>query len=254
MRLKILFFPIVMLLVIYISIMWIWPMVTKMETVKIDLEQKNNELQEILKKKGNIDLLKNTLNQNKDKEQMVISYLPNDKNEEKIINNVYNMTTSAGVILINMSLEEMKPSVAEQQNSGSISPIISSSDISGQTDMAPIGTKNEVKIIKARINVAGSYEYIKIFLDQLKNSGMHINIASALISQQENLAAKEGENTNNLTAKIEADFGYLPQTKAKIDLKSTLDFSVVDKISSAVAKSATSIELDSVGKVNPFLP
>lgn len=226
-------------------------MVTKMETVKIDLEQKNKELQKILKEKSDIDSLKNTLNQNKDKERVIMSYLPNDKIEEKIINNVYNMTTSAGVSLVNMSLEEMKSSVMEQQNNASISPITSSNDISG--GIVPMNIKNEVKIIKARINVAGNYEYIKILFDQLKNSGMYVSIPSVLISR-EKLEGKEGENANDLTAKIEADFGYLSQTKTKIDLKSTLDFSVADKISNAVAKASSLIELDSVGKVNPFLP
>lgn len=253
MRLKILFFPIILVVVIYVSIAFTWPEYEASAQARADLGQKQQSLNEVRAKRANIDSLKNSLNQNQENEKIIKTYLPAVTQEEKIINAIDRIATSAGVSLGALSVASSQPKavqaspvIAEDNSPSLLGSVGKTDNIAAGADVLP-EVNAELLFTDSSISVIGEYGYIKDFIDQLNRIGVYSTIESVSISKQDPKATA-------LSAQITAKFGHLTKFKHKRSLGNKLDFSVANDIAKLVAGTPEAPKAETVGTVNPFLP
>lgn len=261
MRLKIIFFPAVLIVSISLFIGYIWPEYQNVEKVKKEELKSNQKLLEgILIKKKNAKKLVSDLDQNKDKEDFVLRYLPADKKEEDIINGVNYLSTNSGLSLIAVSFEEVK-------ENNSVSENATGTGSAATAAATGYPESRNAKFIKAKINATGKYENIRSFLGSLYRMKMlnDISLLSISKSDQNNMVpSPEGETPAEdlLVVEISADFGYLPNSHddnelklASIFSKGSFDFSSFETTERLVSGSSVpNIDMSAVGRSNPFLP
>lgn len=246
---------------ITIFIAYVWPELGAVREAKSDLDESKKVLENTLEKKNNLENLKNSLDQNQDKEGFVLSYLPPDKSEERIINGISYLAANSGTSLTNLSLEEEKNVV----NKGEEAPVdgkgglFSGSSAGNTSSPGNQAAKPQMRFTKFKINIAGNYDNIKTFLEDLYRMEMFNSVNSILIGKQEE-NKDQSQNPGALYATIETSFGYLPKTKisgnysAPIFTQSSVDFTPYDKLKDLVSKKIPALEVKEQGRANPFLP
>lgn len=264
MKVKLLVFPAVLAVSIIILITYVWPEIGALKKTNSDLAGSKAILENILEKKSKMENLKNSLGQNQDKENFVLDFLPLEKNEEGIINGINYLATNSGASLTNLTLEEDKnPVVKDDLNAvDSKGVLFSSSEVNaGSQTGQSAGVK--MRFVKSKISLAGNYENIKTFLEDLYKMEMFNSVDSILISKQESgqfQGANIDQNSNTLYSDIEVSFAYLPRIKINGDYspsifgQSSFDFSAYNKLNSLVSKKIPKLEVGEEGRSNPFLP
>ncbi len=261
MKIKLLFFPAVLAISIIIFIFYVWPELGAVRKAKSDLDESKKVLENILEKKNNLENLKNGLNQNQDKESLVLSYLPPDKNEERIINGINYLAANSGASLADLSLEKEKSVTNEEyENTADSKEILFSGSSADSADFsAGQALKPRLRFVKFKISINGNYDNIKTFLEDLHKMEMFNSVDSVLISKQEK-NKDQAQNQEALQSVIEAGFGYLPKAKingnysASIFTQLSFDFTPCGKLKALVSKKIPDLEIGERGRVNPFLP
>lgn len=275
MRVKILVFPLVLGSVIAIFIAYVWPQWESLNRARLNLKESEETLRIIQEKKNNIENLKNSLNQNASKEDLVLSYLPVTRGEEEVINGINYLATSAAVSLVSLSLEKTQEELAPDamvplaggpgESASSGSPIFNQS--SSDAALASQSVEPRFQKIKAKIGVTGTYENIKAFLEQLYKMEMFNDVSSLSIStakqesaQEESAQARSPAVSGILSASLEVDFGYMSQYQVSRNYISPIfstaafDFGACDKLSGLISKKIPALEVGGQGRANPFLP
>lgn len=261
MRLKILFFPLILVASISILISFVWPEVSNIRQIA----SKNKEAEEMLalirEKKNIIRSLDQDLGKNSDKEKLVKEYLSVNKNEEKAINSISYLATASSVSLANVAIEENSQKameVAPVMEDAMSGDMLFESEITGleQVDV-PVDLKNTV----FNITILGKYENIKAFLSGMTRMGLMNNIKDVRISLQSPEVGEEGEIQSKeiLSAEISSEFYYIENMhiKGNVGLKvlnaPNFDFSQVDNIKQFISQGAATLESGEKGNRNPFL-
>jgi Tfp pilus assembly protein PilO len=267
MRIKLLIFPAVLAASIVIIIAYIWPEFGTLRQSFKSLDQSNGVLSSIMQKNANIKSLTNGLDQNTDKESFVKSYLPTEKNEEKIINGINYLAANAGVSLVNIAMEkeQVQTPVAPaqtQEPTGSKDVLFSGAkDANGNSTGAT--QSREVKTVKIKTDVIGNYENIKSFLEQVYAMEMFSSLDSIIISKEAKTGNGGQANTDPsmLNSTLEINFGYLPELRIynknysdPIFSQTSLDLTTYGRLTSLVSKKIPAIEVSTEGRTNPFLP
>lgn len=266
MRVKILIFPLALAATIAIVIAYVWPEIGKVKETKKGLAESQAAFQNIKEKRSNVESLERALEQNKDKEAFVLSYLPVQNQEEEIINKLNQLAADSGVFLSMLSpeKEQAKPAAPENTNEelSSKDALFSSSKegtitVAGQQGPVLRATKIEVKVL-------GSYAAVKTFLEQVYKMEMFNNITSFSVAKEaEKGSQAEGEklqNTDTLSAGAKIGFGYMSGTRltgnysAPVFSRSSFDFTPYDKLIQLVTKKIPALDVGSQGRANPFLP
>lgn len=261
MKIKILVFPVVLAISVTVFIAYTWPELGAVRETKSNLGESEKVWKNTLEKKNNLENLKNSLNQNQDKESFVLSYLPPDKSEERIINGISYLAANSGTSLTNLSLEEEKNVVskgeeAPMDSKGALFSGSSTGDTSSPENQA---AKPQIRFAKFKISIIGNYDNIRTFLEDLHRMEMFNSVDSVLIGKQEE-NKDQSQNPGVLYTTIEASFGYLPKTKISRDYsdpvfaRSSFDFASYDKLKSLVSKKIPALEVKEQGRANPFLP
>jgi len=232
-----------------------------MEIIKISKENDlaKEKLDLILRKKNVVRSLDQELGMNPDKENFVRNYLPEGKNEEKIINAVNFLAASSGVSLIDISVKKDTINEIEKENIPSPDErIFNFSQDGGEEIQAEMPVY--FKSISFEISVAGKYENIKAFLSGMGKLEAMNKIKSASIYREEDKTKKEGEVTpaDILSSKILSEFFYLEKIQAggnyglRILNSDSFDFSQVDKIKQFISQGTSVLESGEKGNNNPF--
>jgi hypothetical protein len=263
MRFKIIFFPLAIAICIVVSINLIWPEVTRNRELITEKEGKQKVLDSHSSERNKIETLRKDIEANKNEETTVLSYLPIRKNEESFVNSVNYLATNSSVILTDLSLEERAVSQINAANSnqdvtGSKDVLFSSNSagVSAQNDVA-----NQTRFINSKIKASGTYQNIKIFLNQLNNMAIFNKVNSIAISKPET-TTDNAAKTDLLNVDMDIDFGYKPSVTIRENSalpsfpENPFDFSAIKKIESSSVKvtSITDSGLGSTGRENPFLP
>lgn len=257
MRLKIIFFPAVLIVSISLFIGCIWPEYEDIEKVKKEeLKSSQKILDDILTKKKNMNGLVGELNQNKNKEDLVLKYLPADKKEEDIVNGINYLAANSGMSLVIVSFEE-----AKENKSAAGTDLAAGAAAAGSLEGVT------AKFIKAKINATGKYENIRSFLGGLYRVKMLNDISLLSISKFDQDNAKTNLTEESLPEDLlmidaSADFGYLPDNRGDKELKSAsifskknFDFSPFETMERLVSGSnVPGIDMGAIGRNNPFLP
>lgn len=264
MRLKLLIFPLALVVAVIIVITWVWPEGTTVRESYGELKKNQETLSSIKQKNQNILNLKSQLDQDQDKEKLVIGYLPLDRNEEEIVNGINYLASGASVGLVTVSVEQVKEkeSAAVVDATGSKEALFKKGEAMGNASESadPYKLAN-LKYIKAKIVATGSYENVKRFVDQLYRMDLSNSVSLLNIYKgQKGAQGKSDDTSDSLTAEIEADFGYLPPSKgervytAAVFSQTKFDFSALEKLKSLISQAIPPVEAGEVGKNNPFIP
>ncbi len=265
MRIKILIFPVALAVTIAIVIAYVWPEIGNVKKAKEGLAESQAAFQNIKEKRGNIEKLKIALEQNKDKEAFVLSYLPAQNQEEEIINKLNQLAADSGVALVALSPEKEQASVAIPENTNEE---LSSKDIlfssSGEGTPAAGQQGPALRATKMEISVSGNYAAVKTFLEQVYKMEIFNNIISFSIAKEAEKGSQAGEektqNPDTLSAEAKIGFGYMSGTRltgnysAPIFSRSSFDFTPYDKLIQLVTKKIPALDVGSQGRDNPFLP
>ena len=254
MRLKFLFFPIILVVSIAIFLGYIWPEIDNVMKANEDKLTKNVELQSIKDKQLAIESIGKKISDNTDGEKVVNDYLPENKVEERIISGINYLAGDANVSLVNIALTSAK-NVPVATSASTVDPI------TGQL-VVNNGAANLLQTTSAKVSVTGEYDKIRIFLDSLQRMPIINTVKTLSITKQEIKAADAVEGaavSSVLAADIEVNFGYL--AVAKVDNKqvekfdASLDNETVDSLKKYISQKSQLIGNDSdpKSKKNPFL-
>jgi hypothetical protein len=255
MRLKSLFFPIILVISISIFIGYIWPEIKNVKMINVEKNTNAQSLQFIKEKQAAIESIGTQIANNSNIGSVINDYLPNKKVEERIIGGVNYLAMDSGVSLLDVSLKN---------------PNVTNSAFSGNTAEEKTSAVNtdELQFSEVAISISGDYEKIKLFIEQLQRISLLNDIKSLTIANQiknvPDSAANPDETStaisSTLSASVVIDFGYLPSfgidgsKVAKLDSK--LDTDVIDVLKNYISQKPGLVvsSAGNKGKANPFLP
>lgn len=252
MRLKFLFFPIVLIASIFIWYGFIWSEIKAVRTATAEKKLKTTELETIKSKQQMIESLGTQLTEKGEIESVIKGYLPENKTEERIINSVSYLASDANVALVDISLSSGKAT----------GPIVQTGVLDAIDPLTgnPVVEKNSLKSTSVGISVSGEYDKIRVFLSGLAHVPIFNEIKLLQIAKQPPVE-KDGVKveTNALIATVSVDFGHFAVDKADIsdvaNLKTELDNATIDALQKYVSVKSQSIGDDGAqkGKQNPFV-
>jgi len=258
MKLKILFFPLALILCVVVFIWYIKPEFGNIKNNGANLKNKEKELADMIKKEKNISDLIANLDSQPEKEKLVLSYLPPYERQERIIDLLNFLANESLLAVSNININAQKGSLAKAAsgNSGGGGEPGAASDI----NMPPVSDT------PASVSVVGSYENIKNYLGRIFTFGQMNNIESVLISKVpaekamgESESSSDGE-TGILKADIGIKFNYATSVASVSGFNSPVfslsefDFNVTDDLNKAIegGKIVPGIIIDAKGRTNPF--
>ena len=261
MRLKILFFPLMMIICLFIFFSYIRPEIDNFTRVNKDKTDMQEKIQNIKNKKAAAERLSQKIRVTNDYKDVVYNYLPVRKVEEQIIAGINSLASSSQVYLADISMKDAAPKKTEI--------VISDPSLSAGAGEAQ---NKEMLFSEVTIKIIGDYEKMQIFFDQLQKMALMNNIKSLKIYKEENFnKSASSPNTNeansdnkitSLLAEIVMDFGYLEKVKINENeleqFQDTLDESIVKALTGYRNMDSVSSELKEGGVVtaegrpNPF--
>ena len=112
MRLKFLFFPIILVISLSIFIGYIWPEINNLKMANDEKIKNQGMLQDIAAKQAAIAKIDSQMTSNSADTATINNYLPSTRVEERILSGVNFLASDAGVSLANISLKDAQPATA----------------------------------------------------------------------------------------------------------------------------------------------
>jgi Tfp pilus assembly protein PilO len=274
MQLKYLFFPIVVLISVALFFGFIWPEISNLQLANKDGAEKRSELQALKEKQVKIGEIESKLNSDVGSDNIILSYLPENKTEERVINEINYLAGGANVSLMDISMIGTKSSAVvgdaldAAPNYAAAAAAIGIPTSNGQNTVATAGSL--VQQMPIKISLIGDYEKVKIFLDSLQRMSVFnvINSVSIVKQKAEKKTATDGVTTeekssSNLMVNVEVDFGYMKISKinnSEVDkLETSLDNNSITGLKKYISQKSQTINEDGgigvtgvKGKINPF--
>lgn len=257
MRLKVLFAPAAIALAIVLLIWFVWPAFEDLNNVNQDLKSKQESLNNLMSIKDNVQALKKNLDQNLDKENFVLSYLPVQRDEENIVNSINFLAASDQLNLTNVNIEKEQIATGSTVDASQTTPD-DTGNASGTAD------KN-IQYMQAKIDISGNYDSIVRFVNSInkmefldKVDSMEISAPTNNQPQQPAQQQPQQPPAQSLTGSLTVDFGYLAPISAgnnfssPVFSRSSFDFSKVDAVTSAISEKAPALDEGAKGMTNPF--
>ena len=266
MRLKIFFFPLVLIISVSIILLAIVPEWGKAKMQKKDLEVKMQSLENITNKKKNAEALSSYVETKKDDVNFVESYLPAKQSEERAIDGINYIALNSSVVLGNIDLESVKADpVPIPESTGLDVPVMGSESMNADGTPVVVDSAPQVRYTRAKVNVLGTYESLLMFLGKLDNIRFLSKVKSLEIKTEESdsgsssaSGANEQQGSNILAADIVVDFGYLKKASVKDGYTNKLferpSFSTktLEKLKNDVSKDIPELSPSDGSKTNPF--
>lgn len=257
MKLKLLFFPIAVIVSLSLIIGFISPEFSNIKEKRNSLKLKERTLKDTIERKQNIISLTNSLDLNQEKEILIKNYLPSSKYEEEIINKVYKIAIDSKVSLIdlifsNKGLKNKLPSAVRKEE------IILEEEGEKMLVVEP-------KEMGVNVELLGTYENVRSFFSNVYAMEKFNNISSIDISKVGEKSGEEpeeasGSSNNLLKVTVNINFNYLAPISVnknyslEIFSRKNFDFSLADELEKMIVKKIPSVEVGATGKNNPFVP
>ncbi|MDD5084246.1 MAG: hypothetical protein PHT88_04970 [Candidatus Moranbacteria bacterium] len=268
MNVKILFFPLSVTIALAMSVFYIKPEFDTAMTNRGALAEKESLASDIEQKIQNVHELESNLDTNGESETAVDRYLPNTRDDDRIVDSINFLASQAGLALTSLKIERaIEPqadlsSVPEEAASGSAALFASNPDISA-VRQAPVVAATP-KVLVVSMAAIGSYESIRDAVGKISHMDRFQNFAVVSIDLPTAAAqATDGEgaaaSSDTLNATMSIRFTYLPKVNAKgnfnspILAESAFDFGAVQKLKQYTSTTVPSIEVGTAGVSNPFL-
>jgi hypothetical protein len=211
---------------------------------------------------NNAGLLKSELVANSLDNAVIFGYIPQNKEEEKIIENLNSLSKDSLLSVLNISVSETKDETATTKSeviamspSDNLTPGIMTPSAPVQ---APITPKAEPKKIEVKLSVIGDYGNIKILIDKIQKLKRFNKL---LVLEIKTLTKEDQSISESLQADITLEFNYLKELK-KLGLgdinnpvfaKGAFDKQVLEKIRSSRSINVNNVSPGQKGGSNPFV-
>lgn len=261
MKIKILIAPIAIIALVGLSIWIILPQANELRAEIATLKKAEKRLSETKDKIEKSDKLKRELAANVEKRDILMKYLPVDKQEEWIINNLNSLAAEDGLAIVALTLSSSPnkvPVVSDKSNK----PVRANTADVDSIGMEEKPTEEYMNAsvpvgLDANVSLVGSYEKIKSFLGKSKRLQRANETISFRISRP---ASNEDADTNNLQADLVLNFSYLKDitvadASSQILKSGKFDMlPVIEEIKNNTGTKFSEINVGSTGKSNPFIP
>ena len=272
MKIKVLLVPSIIVLSIILGIWIIYPAYSNGSTGARDLyDQLTKErvkLNSILGESGNASKLSAQLDTISSDKDVLYEFIPSDMKESEIIDNLNKMASDSGLLIYGLSVSQPILSVATidvPQTMGS-----TSLDATGPVDAAgiPVSVLPVAKSFEADMQISGSYDQIKNFLEKMNvfaryNTEASVSLKKGLSASTDGSSSADASTASLdvLTADLKINFNVLEKAKLSegnvndsVFSSSTLDTQVISQIKSRYSGTALKLDIGQTGKTNPFIP
>lgn len=251
MRLKFLFFPVMLVVSLAIFFGYVWPEFDNIKLLNQENIQSKAQYDQADNRQKAIIAMGEKIKQDPSTSDSISAYLPEKRSEEQVINNINFLATSDSVTLTNLAItniaakpqEELMPDTTLAPTPG----FLSAGTVPVQIATNP---EDSLQYTEATISASGTYNNLGIFLNQIQHSGMYNKVKSLSIKKDDQ------KDEQLLTASLVVDFGYLAPIKFNnqnlAKLQSGLDTNTLESLQKYISQKNQIIDLGSTSKDNPF--
>lgn len=241
MKIKLLFMPILLVLIVALAIWWIYPGYQEMKIKEGELASAIEKLAVIKEKNAKAEKLLGIWNNSMEQRSIIEKYIPGQKQEEDAIGSLNALASETGLALYNLSV-----STAEKKNTASVRENAAELEINA-VDLTPTAENFTVAL-----GVAGDYGKIKTLLGKIGSLKRFNSVASLKIGSSSKQAGV-------LQADAVLNFNYTKRTSSainpnnKIFLTGVFDIGVADEITQKLSTDIRTTVVGSSGRENPFV-
>ncbi len=235
MIIRILLFPVILLLVLYFVIALVVPTTRSISAEKKTVEQRTIALDTAQKKLGDVKAYVQEVSSHSREKDFVSDFVPNDQREEILLSDISQLAEKTGVSLFSVGFSE------------------------GRQDVRSSAAADEkAHLIEGKMIVSGTYENFKKFSHELFHVKRLYAFKTFDLTKVE-LEKKEGEeNTPQeqmLSGVVSFAYGYIPG-QAQINpttFTQKTNFDFIDGVIKATTQTKP-LESRPTNRSNPFLP
>lgn len=239
MKIKILIFPLIIVTVLYLVIWFIIPKYDEVKKKEVSLVKTNAKLQDMERKSVNAASLLASLNENSQDQSLIVTYLPEKKQDEYIVASINSLSSTSGVMISGLDF-------SEDETMQDISVLYDDlgNEIPAEAD--------PLKTFRIDVTATGSYDKIRQFVFSLASINKLNEMDSLSISKG------AGETPDILEAKIGLTFSYLERAETVIAINEEFfasgefDMSVAQDIRKKATIEVPQIEIGTTGRNNLF--
>lgn len=257
MSLKLLFFPITLLLAVFLSVVYIKPDIETILLKRTEEAAKQEALRNVESVEANVRAIAQSLDQRKAVTTLVNRYFPASIDQERSLDVINFLAQQAGIIVNGIELKENQKELPPQA-AVEAEPV----DFLGEASSAQNRGPDVPESYQATITVMGSYENLRNFFDRLHHTDRLRVMRSLQVGQVPDADRFVGEQeiipAGFLAATLAVDFLYAPLVgggnalKQSIFQKDTLDFSSANRLADFVNSPVGDLAPVSPGRTNPF--
>jgi len=258
MKLKLILVPGIIALIVVLGIWFIYPAYSNGTDGVMDhykqLKAEKQKLDSIKGKSGNANSLSSQLDSLGSDKEALYEFVPTNIKESEIVNNLNKMAADSGLLIFGLTVGRPSLSVAsmEAPQKPGINPSI------------PVLPK--AKTFSADMQISGSYDQVKTFLNKVDNFARYEAIASLNLKKGSSVSGQAGAGAPDpsmdiLAADLKITFNMLDKAKLSGDnvndavfSSSSLNTDIISQIKSSRSELAVGVDTGQKGKANPFLP
>lgn len=280
MKVKILLFPLSLVIALAFGIFWVQPEVSAiflLQSQKAEIESRLSEADRVI---ANIDTLDRSLTENAGDVQFVSTYLPKEGRDDRVIDEVNFLAGESGLLLVSTGLSRVASQVAQvaaeevaaataqaELDAAMPGSYINNAGTPAGSKITFVASKPSAKVRSTDVSVSvlGKYEQIKAFTDRIYRADNFQSFLSLDVSKKpqgqagSQSVSAEATASDVLSADIKVRFGVLPQTMVTpgVFLKTfdspKFDLAVVQDLRGRVTSELPVLDVTTLERVNPFL-
>lgn len=254
MKLKLLFVPLVAVLIVYLIILHVIPAyfgATGVSATKESLQKINAKVADIESKRANAAELANALNYNANQQVIIRRYLPEEKRDEEIVNSFSSMASDDDISISSIAVgaDLIAPAIEEIATNAPVKPVVASANT--VADMVDVPSENLLQKFDVKVKVVGSYENIKkliVDVTTLKRFNEIVSLKITSVPENEELFIADMNIAFNYVRKLTSVFNV----DRKIFADKNFDMSIIADIENTTSAEVSPVTVGDLGRTNPF--
>lgn len=254
MKLKLLFVPLIAVLIVYMIILHVIPAyfgAAGISATKEDLQKINAKVADIESKRANAAELASALNYNANQQIIIRRYLPEEKRDEEVINSLSSMASDNDVSIssVTVGADLIAPAIDEAVAVAPVKPVAVSANT--VTDMVDVPSEKLLQKFDVKVKTVGSYENIKeliLDLTKLERFNEITSLKITAVPENEELFIADMSIAFNYVRKLTSVFNV----DKKIFADKNFDMNIVADIENTTSAEVSPVTVGDLGRTNPF--
>lgn len=277
MNAKMLLFPLSLVIAIAVGIFWVQPALTEVLDKRATVDTANRNLQQVQTIAENVAVLSRNLDDNADREQLVVTYFPKMQDDERMIDVSNFLASESGILLSSIKMEpvtsELVQSAATRQSAqeeiqevGEVSPTSAAATavaLSSALTLVQSSPETRMRAEDVTLSVLGRYEQIKMFFEKLYRSN-RLNQFRVISIQTPQASSSQSPDAPTLSPDIlqgtfTIRFSFLSPltlsegTYVPVFEKTSFDFKTADELQGMITNTVAPLSVMSSPRPNPFV-